>query len=88
MWDDGLIWNPSMWECECDKSCDVREYLDYVNCNCRKRQIDNLVRKVDEDIDANEIIYRSSHSGVLLVKGVLKICSKLTENAHVKVWFQ
>ena len=42
-----------MWECECDKSCDVREYLDYVNCNCRKRQIDNLVRKVDEDIDAN-----------------------------------
>ena len=26
------IWNPSNCECECDKSCDVGEYLDYSNC--------------------------------------------------------
>ena len=27
----GFIWNPSNCECECDKSCDVGEYLDYEN---------------------------------------------------------
>ena len=27
--DVGYILNPSKCECECDKSCDVGEYLDY-----------------------------------------------------------
>ena len=27
-------WNPSNCEYECDKSCDVGEYLDYENCKC------------------------------------------------------
>ena len=26
-YDDGFIWNPSICECECDKSCGVGEYL-------------------------------------------------------------
>ena len=30
--DTGFIWNPSVCECECDKSCDAREYLNYENC--------------------------------------------------------
>ena len=28
MCDKGFIWNPNNYECECDKSCDVGEYLD------------------------------------------------------------
>ena len=32
--------------------------------------------------------YRSSHPETFLVKGVLKICSKFTENTHADVWFQ
>ena len=32
----GYAWNPSNCECECDKSFDVVEYLDYKNCKCRK----------------------------------------------------
>ena len=24
----GFIWNPSSCECECDKTCDIGEYLD------------------------------------------------------------
>ena len=35
--DKGFIWNPSNCECKCDKSCDVGEYLVYVNCKCRKK---------------------------------------------------
>ena len=26
---EGFIWNPSNCECECDKSCDIGEHLDY-----------------------------------------------------------
>ena len=35
--DKGFIWNPSNCDCECDKSYDVREYLDYEDCKCRKK---------------------------------------------------
>ena len=27
--DEGYAWNPSNCECDCDKSCDVGESLDY-----------------------------------------------------------
>ena len=37
MCDKGFIWNPSNCECECDKSRDIREYLDYKNCKCKKK---------------------------------------------------
>ena len=37
MCDKGFIWNPSNCERECDKSCDIGEYLDYKNCRCKKR---------------------------------------------------
>ena len=34
MCDKGFIRNPSNYEFECDKACDVCEYLDYENCKC------------------------------------------------------
>ena len=34
--DKEYIWNPSNWECQCDKSCDVGEYIDYKTCKWRK----------------------------------------------------
>ena len=40
--DKGSIWNPSNCEYECDKSCDVGDYLDYENCKCRKKLVDKL----------------------------------------------
>ena len=43
--DIAYIWNPSNCQCECDKSCDVGEYLDYDNCKYRKRLLDKLVEK-------------------------------------------
>ena len=35
-------------ECECDKSCDTGEYLDYENCKCRKELVDKLVEECTE----------------------------------------
>ena len=38
--DKGFIWNPSNCECECNKNCNIGEYLDYENCKCRKKLVD------------------------------------------------
>ena len=29
-----FIWNPNDSDCEYDKLCDTRQYLDYKNCKC------------------------------------------------------
>ena len=42
----GFIWNPS--NCECDKSCDIGEYLDYEDCKCRKKLVDKLIAECTE----------------------------------------
>ena len=34
--DKEFIWNPSNCECQCYKSCDFSEFLDYKNCKCKK----------------------------------------------------
>ena len=35
----GFIWNPSNCECECDKACDIGEYLEYLSAE--KNQLIN-----------------------------------------------
>ena len=37
--------------CECDKACDVGEYLDYENFKCRKKLIDKLVDECTETVE-------------------------------------
>ena len=59
--DKGYAWNPSNCECECDKSCDIGEYLDYENCKCRKRLVDKLVDECDENIDEVKIVSESKN---------------------------
>ena len=59
--DKDFIWNPSNYECECDKSCDIDEYLDYENCKCRKRLVDKLVDECDENIDEVKIVSESKN---------------------------
>ena len=60
MCDKGFIWNPNNCECECDKSCDVGEYLDYKKCRCRKRIIDKLVEECSKNIDGSEMLYNKT----------------------------
>ena len=55
--DKGFIWNPSDWNCECDKSCGVGQYLDYKDCKCRNETIGGLVEECSENIDENEMVY-------------------------------
>ena len=49
-----VIWTPSACECECDRSCDAHEYLDYMNCKCRKRLIE---RSEDEILNTTKVLF-------------------------------
>ena len=49
--DKGFIWNPINCESECDKSCNIGEYLDYKNCKCRKKLVDKLIDECTETIE-------------------------------------
>ena len=53
--DKGFIWNPSNCECECDKSCDIGEYLDYKNCKYRNSKVDKLVEQCTKIVNENKI---------------------------------
>ena len=55
----GFIWNPSNFECECNKWCDIGEKLDYKNCICRKELVDSLVEKWGENIRRNKTIFNT-----------------------------
>ena len=46
--DKGFIFNPSNCKCECDKSCNTGQYLDYLDCKCKKKIIDLIVEKCTE----------------------------------------
>ena len=49
--DKGYMWNPSTCSCECDKYCEVGQYLDYKNCVCRKKLIDDLIEQCTSIVD-------------------------------------
>ena len=55
VWDREYALNLTNCECDCDKSCDVGEYLDYENCKCRKRLLDKMVEECGENIDETKL---------------------------------
>ena len=81
MCDKGFIWNPSNCECECDKACDVGEYLGYENCKCSKKLVDKLVDECTETVEEvklaktilaeNENSYKCSSCTVYIVLMIL-----------------
>ena len=54
--DKGFIRNPSNCECDCYKSCDFSEYLDYKNCKCKKRLTDKLAEECTENIEETRLV--------------------------------
>ena len=77
MSDKGFIWNPSSCECECDKSCDVGEYLDYKNCKCRNKLVDELVEECIENIDGNKMLHNETLD-VIPLNDYKKVCNSCT----------
>ena len=64
--DKGYMWNPSTCSCECDRYCEIGQYLDYKNCVCRKKIIDDLIEQctsiVDKDIKNNTLSKKNDES--------------------------
>lgn len=44
------LWNPSIFKCEYDKTCEIAEHLDIKNFTCKKPVIDNLVFTCEDEI--------------------------------------
>ena len=86
----GFIWNPSNCECECNKSCNISEYLDYSNCKCRKKLVDKLVDECTETVEEvklakitpfenrNNYEYNSCRVYVILMIAVFTIFTGIT----------
>ena len=53
--DKGYIWNPSNYQCECNKSCGIGQYLDYKSCVCRNSLVDKLVEECTNVINGDKI---------------------------------
>ena len=44
------MWNPSTYDCECNKAGEIDEYLDIKNCSCGKRSIGKLVLECEDEV--------------------------------------
>ena len=73
----GFNWNPSNCECEFDKSWEVGEYLNYKNCNCRKRLADKLVEEYNENIDEKELHRTELHLNKMIYNWALNDYAKI-----------
>ena len=78
MCDKEFIWNPSNCECECYKSCDVGEYLDYKNGKCRNKLVEELVEECSENIDGNKMLMLNETLDVIPLNDYKKICNSCT----------
>ena len=58
--DKGFNRNFTNCNCECDKSCNVGEYLNHENYECRNQLFDKLVKECNGNIDENEMIYNKT----------------------------
>ena len=74
MCNKGYAWNPSNCECECDKSCDFDEYLDYENCKCGKRLVDKLVEECGENVDEAKLTEIALAKMKIVMNVVLALC--------------
>ena len=89
MRDKRFIWKPSNCELECDKACDVGEYLDHENCKYRKKLVDKFVQECTETVEEvklakitlaeNENKYKCSSCTlyIVLMIVVFKICARI-----------
>ena len=63
--DKGYSCNPSICECECVKSCNIGEYLDYKSCTCKKSITDKLIDECTNTIEENDDILVDSSDNTI-----------------------
>ena len=84
--DKGFIWNPSNCECECDKSCNVGEYLDYENCKFRKKLVDKFVDECTETVEEVKIA-KNMHKCDCCILWIVLFSIRFTINVGIDAYF-
>ena len=90
--DKGYMWNPSTCSCECDKYCEAGQYLDYKNCVCRKRIVDELIEQcatiIDMEIKNNtaKVNNKESSNVYIILFVVFLILSILFSVGSIYYW--
>ena len=51
-----LFLNPSNCKCECDRSCNISQYLDYSDFKYKKKLVDLLIEECTENIDETKLV--------------------------------
>ena len=46
--DKRFIFHPYNFQCDCDKSCNTGQNLDYSDCKCKKKLVDLLIEECTE----------------------------------------
>ena len=81
--DKGYIFNPSNCKCECNKSCNTSQYLDYLDCKCkRKKKIDPTVEECTEYEDDKTKIVNKTVKNSCKVYIVLTIVSVIISTVY------
>ena len=60
MYNNEFIWNPSNCEGECDRSCDIGEYLDYKKLKCRNKTVDKLFEEYSKNYEGNKMLHNET----------------------------
>ena len=81
--DRGYIWNPRNCECECDKSCDVGEYLDY---KCLKKLANKLVEECTEIVEV-KIASKHEHKGSFCILYIVLFSIFIAINIGIATYF-
>ena len=72
--DKGFILNRSNCDCECDKSRDVGDYLEYKSCKCRNKLVEKLVEECSKNIDGNKMLHNETLV-VIPMNDYKKVCN-------------
>ena len=58
--DKGYFFNPSNCKCECDKSRNTIQYVDFLDCKCKKKITDLIVEKfIGHDDDKTKLVNKT-----------------------------
>ena len=85
--DKEYISNPSNCKCECDKSCDFVQYLDYENYKCRKRLVDKLIEECNESIEGTSLINSVKCKNNSCIRYIVLFSIFFTTNLGIATYF-
>ena len=80
--DKEFIWNLNNCECECNQSCEAGECLDYENCKCRKRLVDELAEECTENVEEVSLAEISSTAWKCLHMFLHNLCCLSRNNLY------